>query len=96
VKPFISKQGTKYKKIILVHIQVSCAIYKLAQGVNILTCSELFAIVCSIIGHVSYEVVMAINIMFQKLVTWPMNEKMQSIMTGKKSLCGMPNMQWVL
>ncbi len=44
MRPFISKQGTKYKKIILVHIQVSCAIYKLAQGVNILTCSELFAI----------------------------------------------------
>ncbi len=96
MRPFISKQGTKYKKIILVHIQVSCAIYKLAQGVNILTHSELFAIGCSIIGHVSYEVVMAINIMFRKLITWPKNEKMQSIMTVKKSLCDMPNMQWML
>jgi hypothetical protein len=96
VRPFISKQGTKYKKRILVHIQVSCAIYKLAQGVNILTCGELFAIGCSIVGHVSCEVVMVINIMFRQLITWSMNEKMQSIMTGKKSLCGMPNMQRVL
>jgi len=44
VGPFISKHDTKYRKAILVEIMVSCTIYKLAQGANILTCSELFAI----------------------------------------------------
>jgi hypothetical protein len=36
----ISKQDMKYKKVISIEIQVSCAIYKLAQGANILTCND--------------------------------------------------------
>jgi hypothetical protein len=50
----------KYKKVIPIEIQVSCAIYKLAQGANILTCNELFAIWCFTIGLVFHEIVMAI------------------------------------
>jgi hypothetical protein len=49
VRPFITKLDTKYKKAILVEIKVSCAIYKLAQGANILTCSEHFVIRRSIV-----------------------------------------------
>ncbi len=52
VKPLISKYDTKYKKVIIVEIMVSCAIYKLAHGVNILTCSELFTIKKSTIAFV--------------------------------------------
>jgi hypothetical protein len=44
VGPFISKHDTKYKNAILVEINVSYTIYKLAQGANVLTCNELFAI----------------------------------------------------
>jgi hypothetical protein len=44
VKPLLSKHDTKYGKLILVEIKVSCAIYKLAQGGNILVCHELFTI----------------------------------------------------
>ncbi len=38
-----------------------------------------------------HEVVMAINVMFKKLITWPTSDKMQSIMMGFKNLCGMSN-----
>lgn len=91
VKPLISKQDTKYRKAILIEIQISCVIYKLTQGANILTCSELFTIGRSIVSLVFCEVVMAINVVFKKLITWPMGDKMQSIMMGFKNLCGMPN-----
>jgi hypothetical protein len=66
-------------------------IYKFTQGVNILTYSELLTIGHSIVGLVFHEVVMTINVVFKKLITWPMDDKMQSIMMGLKSLCGMPS-----
>jgi hypothetical protein len=50
VRLFLLKHHTKYRKVIPIEIGVSCAIYKLAQGGNILTCSELFAIGRSIIA----------------------------------------------
>jgi hypothetical protein len=40
----ISKHDRKYRKVIHVEIKVSCAICKLAHGVNVLICGELFAI----------------------------------------------------
>ncbi len=91
MRPLISKQDTKYRKAIPIEIQVSCTIYKLTQGANILTCSELFTIGHSIVGLVFCEVVMAINVVFKKLITWPMGDKMQSITMGFKNLCGMPS-----
>jgi hypothetical protein len=52
VRPLLAKYDTKYRKVILVEIEVWCAIYKLAQGGNILAYSELFAIGGSIIALV--------------------------------------------
>jgi hypothetical protein len=40
----IQKHDTKYKFDILMEVRVAYAIYKLLQGVNLLVCSELFAI----------------------------------------------------
>jgi hypothetical protein len=34
---------------------------------------------------------MAINVVFKKLIIWPIGDKVQSIMMGFKNLCGMPN-----
>jgi hypothetical protein len=42
-------------------IKVSCIIYKLKQGANILTCSELFAIGRSTITFMFWEMVRAIK-----------------------------------
>ncbi len=50
VKPLLPKHDTKYRKVILVEIKISCVVYKLAQGGNILACSELFTIGRSIIA----------------------------------------------
>ncbi len=91
VKPLLSKHDTKYRKVILVEIEVSCVIYKLAQGGNILAYSELFAIGRSIIALVFWKVVRAINVVFKRLKIWPMGDKMQVVMTKFKNWCGMPS-----
>ncbi len=95
VKPLISKHDTKYRKVITIEIKVSCAIYKLAHGANTLTCSELFTIGRSTIAFVLQEVVRAINVVFKKLMMWPMGDNMQVVMIQFKNWCGMPNL-WVL
>jgi hypothetical protein len=46
---------------ISIEIKVSCIIYKLAQGANILTCSELFANGRSTITFMLWEMVRAIK-----------------------------------
>ncbi len=77
VKPLISKQDMKYKKAIPVEIWVSCAIYKLEEGANILTCNEmLFAIGLSIVVLVFHIVIVAINIVLRELITWLVGNKM--------------------
>jgi hypothetical protein len=57
VTPLVEKQNTKYWLVLLVEIQVVCTIYKLAQGMNYLTCSELFAIGWSLVSFVICEVI---------------------------------------
>ncbi len=96
MRPLISKHDTRYKKAILVAIPILCTIYKLAHGANILTCSEFFAIGQSIVALVLHKVVMAINLVFKKLKTWPMDDKMQVVMFDLKNWCGMPNVMGVI
>jgi hypothetical protein len=50
LKPYIERRDTRYWCAIPVEIRVTAALYKLAQGVNILTCSEMFTIGCSTVG----------------------------------------------
>jgi len=35
-----------------------------------------------------------INIIFRKLIIWPFGNKMDTIMQGFKTFCGLPNIQW--
>ncbi len=86
----ISKQNTKYRKTILVEIQVSCAIYKLAQVANVLICNELFVIGHYIVGFVLYEMVMAITVMLKKLIIWPVGDRIQFVMIGIKACVACP------
>lgn len=62
VRPLISKDDIKYRKAIPIEIKISCIIYKLAKGANILTCNELFAIGRSTITFMLWEMVTAIKI----------------------------------
>ncbi len=66
-------------------------IYKLAQGANILTCSELFSIGHSTIAFVLREVIITINIVFKKFINWPTCDKMQIVMLDFKNWCKMLN-----
>jgi hypothetical protein len=79
MRPLISKHDTRYRKASPIEICISCVMYKIAQGKNTLTCSELFAIGWSFVALVICKVVMAINSVFRKLITWPMGDKMQVV-----------------
>jgi hypothetical protein len=81
LKPLIQKQDMKYWFVIPMEVCVTCAIYNLAQGVNLLICSELFAISRSIISFIVRKVITLINIVFKNLITWPLGSKMDVIMT---------------
>jgi len=72
--------------VILVDIKVSCAIYKL------LIYNELFIIKRSTKTFVLQKVVMVINVMFKKFITWLVGEKMQVVMMDFKNWSGVPSM----
>ncbi len=52
LKPLIGKEDTKCCFAILMEVWVTCVIYKLSHGSNLLTCSELFVIGRSTMGLV--------------------------------------------
>jgi hypothetical protein len=52
----------------------------------------LFAIGRSIVALVLHEVVMAINFVFRKLITWPLGDKMQVVMFDLKNWSSMLSM----
>jgi hypothetical protein len=37
-----------------------------------------------------------INIIFRKLIIWPFGNKMDTIMQGFITFCGLPNIQWAI
>lgn len=93
LKPTLMKKNTKYKNAILVEICVSCVIYKLVHACNFLICNELFIIGKSITSLVLHEFVDAINVVFKKLISWPMGAELCSILNDFKLLCGLLNIQ---
>jgi hypothetical protein len=68
-------------------------LYKIAQGYNLLICNELFNVGRSIVSVVFKEIIIGINIVFNKVLFWPIGNKIQTIMQGFKSFCGLPNIQ---
>jgi hypothetical protein len=88
--PHIERKDTRYRCAIPVEIRVTTALYKLAHGVDILTCSELFAIDCSTIGRAIQEVVNSINIVFRSQISWPEGDELLQVMSDFKNWCHMP------
>jgi hypothetical protein len=72
---------------------MACALYKIAQGCNLLICNELFTVGRSIVSIVLKEIIIGINIIFKKVLSWPIGNKIQTVMQGFKSFCGLPNIQ---
>jgi hypothetical protein len=87
----IEKYNTNYQLAILVEIRVSCCLYKLAHGANLLTCSELFAIGRSTVGLVIREVVSAINVVYRDVIWWPRNQELYEVMADFKAWYSMPS-----
>ncbi len=71
LRPMLMKQNTQYQNAIHVEKWLSCAIYNLAHGVNLLICKECFAIGKSIVSFMLHEFVEVANIIFRKLILWP-------------------------
>jgi hypothetical protein len=87
----IAKHDTNYRIAVPVEIRVCCCLYKLAHAVNLLTCSEMFAIGHSTVGLVIREVVSAINLLYSGTIRWPRGQEMHEVMTDFKAWCGMPS-----
>jgi len=64
LKPLIQKQNMKYQFVIPMEVCVTCSIYNLAQGVNLLICNEVFVIGRSTISFIVWKVITLINIVF--------------------------------
>ncbi len=75
---------------------MACALYKFFQGCNLLICNELFVVGQLTISVVLREFIIGINIVFKKVFSWPIENKMQTIMQGFKSFCALPNIQGVV
>lgn len=71
--------------------RVCCTMYKLAQGANILVCTENFAIGRSTVGKVLREVAVAFNAKCNSLIQWPEEQRMQTVLSEFKAWCGSPS-----
>ncbi len=67
--------------------------YKLVHDYNFLICSKLFAIGKSVVSLVLHEFVALVNIVFRKLISWPVGADMCIILNGLKLWCGLPSVQ---
>jgi hypothetical protein len=61
-------------------------LYKLAQGYNLLVCNEFLFVGESIMYLVIQAIVVAINVMFRKIISWPIGDKMEIVIHGFKAL----------
>lgn len=71
---------------------MTAALYKLVQGVNIIKCSEMFAIGRSTVGRAIREVVNAVNVVFRSQISWPQGDQLLQVMSNYISWCQMLGM----
>ncbi len=72
---------------------MACAFDKLAQCYNLLICSALFVAGQLTVSLVLREVIIAFNVVFKNLITWPSENKMEMVMQASlKILCGPPSL----
>ena len=90
LRPHIERRDTRYFCAIPVEIRVTAALYKLVQGVNILTCSEMFAIGRSTVGRTIRKVINAVNVVFRSQILWPEGDQLLQVMSDFKAWCHMP------
>jgi hypothetical protein len=91
LRPLITRQNTNYREAVYVEACIACALYKLVNGVSLLTCSEMFGIGVSTAGLVLKEVVLAITVVYKDMISWPAGERMRANMLDYKRICGLPS-----
>jgi hypothetical protein len=64
--PFF-KHITWYKLFIVVEVRVACALYKIAQGCNMLICNEMFVVGQWIISLVIWKIIITNHLFFQEI-----------------------------
>ncbi len=77
---------TKYWKEVPIETHVACSIYKLVQGVNLLVCSELFAIGNSIIFVILHEFMYVVIVVYRTIIQGPRCLKMQMLIEKFKKM----------
>lgn len=93
LKLWIQNQDTKYCLAILVERHVACAIYKLAQSINLFICNELFVVGRSIVFLIIWEVIITSNIVFSKMITWSFGPKMDVVIKLFKFFYNLPSIE---
>ncbi len=87
------KTHTKHRKVVRVEIWISCVIYKVVHGINVLICNELFIVGESIVSFVLHEFVFIVNHVCKNLICWPKGRAMKIVMEEFRLWCGFPNVQ---
>ncbi len=82
--PYLLKRNTKYWLAIPIEIHVSCALYKLTHGANILLCSKWLAMEKNIVALMLWKFVKFVNIVFKSFIRWPKGREMKVLMTKFK------------
>jgi hypothetical protein len=80
LRDYIQKRDTHYRLAVPIEVRVCAALYKLAQGTNILSCSEKFVIGKSTVSVVIREVVGTLNNICGDLIRWPRGNEMRQVM----------------
>ena len=91
LRPLIARQNTNYREAVCVEAHIACALYKLVNGVSLLTCSEMFGIGVSTASLVLKEVVLAITIVYKDMISWTAGERMLANMLDYKRICSLPS-----
>lgn len=93
---FIEEKDTHYKCVMLVGIQIACALYKLAHEVEYFHWSEMFTISKSTIHMVLKKIVHVVNVVFKNQIKWPKGKHLKDVMVGFKTFCDLPSIHNVI
>jgi hypothetical protein len=88
---FMEEKDIHYKCVMLVGIQIACALYKLVHRVGYFHCNEMFTISKSTIQMVLQKFVHVMNVVFKNKIKWPKGKDLKDVMVGFKKICDFPS-----
>lgn len=70
-------------------MRIARILFKLTQGANLLTCSEIFVVGRNSISMLLQDVVHAINVVFRGEITWPQGPALLQVKGNFRRLCSL-------